>query len=255
MRAPWLLDYAYAHRGLWRANGAPENSVAAFEAARRAGLGIELDVRLSADGEAIVFHDLMLDRMTKAKGRTNSRTAGELSRLRLLGGDETIPMLGDVLDLFADTPLLIELKVNAGSEGPLERRVASLLANHEGPVCVMSFNATTLRELQHFAPNVARGHLCEGWRRGKQPLLPWTRRKAVRDFVSDQRGAADFLACEIGALAAFGRPAADALHAPLIGWTVRTRAQLERAERLADALIFEGLEPALVKPASAAMIG
>ena len=59
----WDLLFAppVAHRGLWRPDGAPENSLAAFQAAAAAGYGIELDVQLSADGEAMVFHDGKLE--------------------------------------------------------------------------------------------------------------------------------------------------------------------------------------------------
>ena len=55
-----------AHRGLWRPDGYPENSLGAFQAACQAGYGIELDVQISADGEAVVFHDGALKRMTGA---------------------------------------------------------------------------------------------------------------------------------------------------------------------------------------------
>ena len=54
----------YAHRGLHNGKDAPENSLAAFEAACRAGYGIELDVQLSRDGKVMVFHDGTLVRMT-----------------------------------------------------------------------------------------------------------------------------------------------------------------------------------------------
>ena len=114
-------------------------------------------------------------------------------------------------------------------------------------------NPATLAELALVAPQWPRGYLCEGWRRGRRPLLPWARRAALRDFLSETNAPSDFIACEIGALASFGRPAADELGAPLIGWTVRTRSQLERAERLADALIFEHLEPGLVRPSQLAL--
>ena len=53
-----------AHRGLWRPGEAPENSLAAFDIACRSRFGVELDVRLSADGEAVVFHDERLERLT-----------------------------------------------------------------------------------------------------------------------------------------------------------------------------------------------
>ncbi|MBI1188709.1 MAG: glycerophosphodiester phosphodiesterase [Alphaproteobacteria bacterium] len=247
-RAPWLLDYAYAHRGLWRRDAAPENSLPAFAAARMANLGVELDVRISADGEAMVFHDQTLDRMTRAKGYTNSRTAAELSRLHLLGHEATIPTLADALDVLQDTPVLVELKVNGGSEGPLERRVVQALSHHQGPVAVMSFNASTLAELAGLAPELPRGLLCQGWRRGQAPFFPWTRRAAVRAFTQGPYPRPDFIACEVGSLANFGRPVADALRAPLVAWTVRTRGQIERAERHAHAMIFENLEPGLVRP-------
>ena len=57
-----VSGYAYAHRGLWGGH-TPENSLAAFEAARAAGVGVELDVRLTADGVPVVFHDAGLERM------------------------------------------------------------------------------------------------------------------------------------------------------------------------------------------------
>lgn len=253
MQAPWLLDYAYAHRGLWGAKHGPENSLSAFEAAHRAGLGVELDVRLSADGEAMVFHDEALDRMTAAKGYTSSRTAAELSRLRLKGSNEGVPTLAEALEALADAPVLVELKVNRGSEGPLERRIAYVMAHHPGPAAIMSFNSDTLAEIAEQAPHLPRGQLCSGWRKGHAPMMPWTRRAGVRAFIESQRVPANFIACELEALASFGRPAADAMRVPLLGWTVRRRGQLERAERYADALIFEHLEPALVKPTQAAL--
>ncbi len=80
-----LLDAPIAHRGLWRTGAGPENSLAAFEAACRAGYGVELDVRLTADGEAVVFHDDALERMTASSGLVEERTADELAALRLLG--------------------------------------------------------------------------------------------------------------------------------------------------------------------------
>ncbi|MGE0046985.1 MAG: glycerophosphodiester phosphodiesterase family protein [Hyphomonadaceae bacterium] len=246
--APWLLDFAYAHRGLWGGKYGPENSLSAFEAARSFGLGVELDVRLSADGEAVVFHDDTLDRMTSARGYTSSRTAAELSRLRLRGSDEGIPTLGEALEALADAPVLVELKVNRGSEGPLERRVGYVMAHHQGPCAVMSFNRDTLAELAEMSPHLPRGLLTSGWRTGRAPLMPWNRRAGIRRFVEAQRVRPDFLACDIAALATFGRPAADEMHVPLLGWTVRNRSQLDRAERNADALIFENLEPGLVKP-------
>ena len=69
-----LFHPAIAHRGLWSPDGPPENSLGAFQAACAAGYGIELDVQLSADGEAVVFHDDKLKRMTGREGRVRDFT-------------------------------------------------------------------------------------------------------------------------------------------------------------------------------------
>ena len=59
----------YAHRGLHNGKDAPENSLAAFERACRAGYGIELDVQLSRDGKVMVFHDYTLVRTPSRRRR------------------------------------------------------------------------------------------------------------------------------------------------------------------------------------------
>jgi glycerophosphoryl diester phosphodiesterase len=67
-RVAWLREHAYAHRGK-HGDGLIENSLAAFEAAIAAGLGIECDVQRTADGAALVFHDCELDRLTASTAR------------------------------------------------------------------------------------------------------------------------------------------------------------------------------------------
>ncbi|MGI9169559.1 MAG: glycerophosphodiester phosphodiesterase family protein, partial [Caulobacteraceae bacterium] len=92
-----LFHPPIAHRGLWSAEGCPENSLGAFQAAGSAGYNIELDVQLTADGEAVVFHDATLSRMTGTPGRVADHTAADLGRLRLAGTDETVPTLAEAL--------------------------------------------------------------------------------------------------------------------------------------------------------------
>src|SRR4051812_40726647 len=81
----------FAHRGL-HGNGRVENSRAAFEAAIAGGFGMELDVQLGRDGEAMVFHDYQLDRLTEATGDVADLTVAELGATRLRGTDEAIPV-------------------------------------------------------------------------------------------------------------------------------------------------------------------
>ena len=70
MSAPaWLTARPIAHRGVHdAAKGLAENSIGAAEAAIAGGFAIECDVQLSRDGEAMVFHDDNLRRLTRARG-------------------------------------------------------------------------------------------------------------------------------------------------------------------------------------------
>jgi len=69
-----------AHRGA--SAEAPENTLAAFNLALQQGAdGVELDVRLSADGVPVVIHDVRLERTTNGAGRVDALGARELRRL------------------------------------------------------------------------------------------------------------------------------------------------------------------------------
>ena len=139
----WELLFAppIAHRGLWSKGGPPENSLGAFEAACEAGYGIELDVQLSSDGEAMVFHDGKLARLTGREGRIADHTAADLAEIPLAGSEDTIPTLVDTLTLVGHRAMVhIELKTAYGEVGPLEQRVYEILIDHNGPVAVIGFN-------------------------------------------------------------------------------------------------------------------
>ena len=114
-----FYEVPLAHRALHDvARGRPENSRAAIRAAIAAGYGIEIDVQLSADGAAMVFHDYALDRLTHNSGAVRLRSADELKAVPLKGGGEGIPDLPEVLRLVAgQVPLLIELKDQDGAMG------------------------------------------------------------------------------------------------------------------------------------------
>ena len=83
-RVGWLAQSTYAHRGL-HGGGRVENSPSAFAAAIERGLGIECDVQRSRDGQAMVFHDWDLDRLTSESGQVNARDSAELCGIKLSG--------------------------------------------------------------------------------------------------------------------------------------------------------------------------
>src|ERR1700689_5756727 len=113
VRAPdWLTARPVAHRGLHdRARGIIENMPGAAQAAMSADFGIECDIQLTADGEAMVHHDDALGRLTEGSGALLGMTAAELKAVRFKDTPEQMMSLGDLCDLVAGrVPLVIEVK-------------------------------------------------------------------------------------------------------------------------------------------------
>src|SRR5207247_1713886 len=78
----WLIARPIAHRGLHdAAAGIIENTQSAIEAAVAAGYAIEVDLQVTADGDAVVHHDEVLGRVTDGRGRIDALTAAELRRV------------------------------------------------------------------------------------------------------------------------------------------------------------------------------
>ena len=236
-----------AHRGL-HDEGRPENTIAAFDAACEAGYAVELDVQISLDGVAMVFHDDTLDRLTPRKGPLSRLSAPMLRRIPVGGSDGTIPSLRDVLDrIDGRVPVLIEVKDQHGAlgEGPgkLERAVAAALGGYRGAAAVMSFNPHSVALLARLMPDTARGLVTARFDAETWPGLPADRRAhlaAIADlaavgagFVSHQADALDVP--RIAALRADGLP--------VLCWTIRDPAQEAWARRYADSVTFEGYLP------------
>lgn len=216
---------------------AVENSRAAFRAAIALGHGIELDVQAATSGEAFVFHDAELDRLTAANGRLDARTGQELAAIRLSGSDETIPRLDEILRLVGGrVPVLIEVKSPRQRLTALCLAVRRTLEGYRGNVAVMSFdprvprwfrehNERTVRGLVVTAP-VPAGFGGRLRQRGEQALAM----RAARP---------DFIAHDIRQLPTTVTRAARARGTPVLTWTVRSDADHERALLHADQIIYE----------------
>jgi len=240
----WDLLFAppVAHRGLWSPGGAPENSLAGFQDACAAGYGIELDVQLSADGEAMVFHDEALARMTGAEGRLADRTAAELAGLKLAGTDERIPTLLETLALVGRRVLvLIELKTPPGGVGPLEQRVQDVIADHAGPVAVIGFNPYSHAWFADRYPGVLRGLDSYSYRdaEGLSPQM----REAFATLQHVEIARPHFLALGLDMLPSAAAAERRAAGMPVVAWTVRQPAEWVRVADGCDNLIFEGFRP------------
>lgn len=241
-----FLSVPVAHRALHDVtDGRPENSRAAIRAAIDAGYAIEIDLQLSKDDVAMVFHDYALDRLADGKGAIRTRTAAELEHIPLKGGDgECIPTLTEVLELIAgQVPLLIELKDQDGNlgpdVGPLERATAKALEGYEGAVALMSFNPHSTAAMAEYAPHIARGIVTSAY--VPQEWVPVSASVCahLRDIPDFDRSQSSFISHEVGDL---DRPRVQELRqsgVPVLCWTV-TSPEIEAESRaLVDNITFE----------------
>jgi glycerophosphoryl diester phosphodiesterase len=148
----------WGHRGA--SAHAVENTLAAFRRARADGAdGVELDVRLSADGEVVVFHDDDLRRLCGRPERVDRLPLAALREVRARG--EAIPTLDEALEELAGLRVNVEIKA-AGRIPPrgLCAAVARAILRHApGDVIVSSFHPLALAELRARAPSLETGLL------------------------------------------------------------------------------------------------
>ncbi len=236
----WLTERPFAHRGL-HAPGAqrPENSLAAFRAAKDGGYGIELDIQLSGDGVPVVFHDDDLQRLAGRPERVADLKAADLTAVPIAGGTERIPTLAVALaEIGSETPLLIEIKADGPAYRGTAEAVAALLQDDWPKAAVMSFHPGVATWFAEAAPRRCRGQVA--MEAGRYPEdFSGNRREALMEMLRLRVGDPDFLAYDIRSLPA---PLSDSYRRDgrtVLTWTVRSPQEHARAGNAADNIIFE----------------
>jgi glycerophosphoryl diester phosphodiesterase len=158
-----------AHRGASLAH--PENTMAAFEAAIASGAEVvEFDIRVSADGHAVVMHDAVVDRTTDGHGAVRSLTLDQLRQLRITtsGPVQRVLTLAEVLTAMSGRiGVDIEIKNIPGDpdfDADRERAVEATLdalgaSGFVGPVLLSSFNPISIARARTLEPAIATGLL------------------------------------------------------------------------------------------------
>lgn len=163
----------FAHRGA--SARAPENTLSSFKLAEAEGANaIELDAKLSADGEVVVLHDPTLERTTNGSGRVGDYSWNALraldagSHFSATFRGERIPLLYEVFEVFGKRLLInVELTNYRTPHDLLVQKVCALVRRHalEGAVIFSSFLASNLAQAAQLLPEVPRSLLAKpGWR-------------------------------------------------------------------------------------------
>ncbi|MCM5560042.1 glycerophosphodiester phosphodiesterase family protein [Pleomorphomonas sp. JP5] len=244
----WLSARPIAHRGLHDSKvGRIENTLSAFDAAARAGFPMEMDVHLSADGVVYVFHDDVLDRLTTGAGPVEGRTMAELKAIPMVGTEDRIPTLREVLDLVGGrTGLVIEIKSYfTERQRALVEATARELATYGGPVVVESFDPRQIQDLAEIAPELPRGIVADDassakdynqYRFVRQDVLAtlshhsWSKFQFVSYWV---KLLGNDVSCRVR----------DELALPITAWTIRKSEERQAATDFGAQLVFEGFDP------------
>ncbi len=239
-----LLGRRYAHRGWHDKPAIPENSLPAFRRALDRGWGAELDVHLLRDGTLAVFHDSDLRRCTGEAGNIEDLDREGLSRLRLEGTEEPVPLFDEVLALFeGKAPLIIELKSHEGNYKALTEAVIARLDRYRGDFCVESFDPRVLLVLRRERPNILRGQLSMDFRPGGEPLPGW-QRFFLRNLLMDFLTVPDFIAYRFEDRQRLALKLCRSVWgAKEASWTLRSPADLAAAEAAGAMPIFECFDP------------
>ncbi|MBR0849558.1 glycerophosphodiester phosphodiesterase [Bradyrhizobium diazoefficiens] len=248
MRAPdWLTARPVAHRGLHDiSRGVVENMPGAVRAAVAGNFSIEVDIQLSADGEAMVHHDHALGRLTDATGDVVGRTAAELKAVRFKDTDERMMSLSDLCTLVAGrVPLVIEVKSHFDGDRKLVMRMAEVLASYQGPAVGMSFDPDQVVALRELLPSRPRGIVAQrSYEDEYWNYLTQDQRDSMLYLRHGLQTQPHFVAFKVDHLPA-PAPwiARNVFGCALLGWTVRTAEQRIRVGQYADQMIFEGFVP------------
>ena len=247
-RGEWdyFRKWRYAHRGYHDKPRIPENSLPAFRRAVQCGFGAELDVHLMKDGHLAVIHDASLLRTAGADVLVEDLTAEELKQYLLEGTEHHIPLLEEVLPIFAGkAPLIVELKAERGNAAALAEAACALLDKYHVTYCMESFDPRCLMWLWENRPDVVRGQLSENFaRHGDGENLPGVVRWVLSNLLLNCRTRPDFIAYRFEDRKCLSlRLCRGIYRAQEFSWTIRSKEDLAADEQDGALVIFEQFNP------------
>lgn len=220
-----LTSHPFAHRGAWDGR-CPENTLEAFARAASAGMGIECDVRMSADGVLFVFHDADGMRMTGKGGAVEKCTMAHLAARFVHTSAQCIPTLREVLHVIdGRVPILVEVKTRRTQRALYVQTIARALMHYTGAYAVASFDPFLARALKRAMPQCLVGVHVNDYQHNT-PIVAVCKRVAVAALYRASRVAPDFLVVHAALLERTGVPRhVQRRRVPILTWGVRDDVQ------------------------------
>lgn len=229
----------YAHRGLHTKN-IKENTIEAFEDAKRMGFGIELDVHLTKDNKIVVFHDYTLERLLGIDKYISSIDSSDLVNYKLKETNQSIVLLEDVLDLVSgDIPIIVEIK-SLFREEEMANRIVETNKSYKGDLAFKSFNHDFMDKLKIYAPQVPCGKVFS-------KLISDTPMAQQMTLINDKAyfsyDKMDFISVSYNELTSKYISKAKRKGIKILTWTIKNKVLANMALKKADAVMFENFLP------------
>ncbi len=241
----WLVARPVAHRGLHDiSRGIVENTASAFAAAIAGDYAIECDLQLTADGEAVVFHDETLERRCEGQGWVKNFATADLRKLAIRNSTDCVQTLAEILEqVGGKVPLFIELKSHWDGDDALAERALDVLRGYPGPHCVMSFDPDLVEALRRRSPLTVRGIVSDRGIDEYYNFLPLERRLELRSFSHVARTEPHFVSFYFRDLPFAPVTKLRKTGCPVISWTIRSTEEAVLALQHSDQVTFEGFLP------------
>ena len=191
----------------------------------------------------MVFHDGTLERVCGREGRVEDLTVEELRSVFLLGTDDCVPTLREVLELIdGSVPLIIELK-EEGMDHSISQKTAEVMKEYKGDFVVESFSPFAFGAFKKELPDIPRGFLAHKHTVNKEKRA--LKFRLIQRFVFNFLSRPAFIAINAKTPKLFPLPVISAIYkTTIVSWTVRSKEEEMLAYKNgADAVIFEGYMP------------
>lgn len=239
----FLKSWDYAHRGLFdNKNGIPENSIKAYKLAIEHGYAIELDIQALSDNTFFCFHDSDLTRMVNVDTKSiYDYSYEELSKLKLLNSNESIPKFTDVLNLVNNkVPLLIEVKAHKNFKLHLNALI-KILDNYQGKFAVFSFDVRIVNWFKKHRPNYIRGQISSYFHENKK--MPKILKFLMKRLFFNKFCKPDFISYNLKYLPNKYVDKQRRKNILVFGYTAKNQDEYNKVKSLYDNVVFDSFIP------------
>lgn len=239
----WLTARPIAHRGLHNKRDIIENTGSAFRAAIEGKYAIECDIQLTRDGDAAVFHDFDLERLTHGKGKVRDYTMRQLREMAFKTSSDKMMSLSELINLVRGrSTLIVEIKSSFDGDMTLAAQAVKMMKGYTGKIALMSFDPAIVAHLREIAKPIVRGIVAENaYTDAGFAMCSDEQKHNMRNLMHFGETNPHFISWNVKDL-----PTTSTLlfqkgmQRPVICWTVRSEEDKALAAKFADQVTFEG---------------